>query len=132
MFHALDVAAFLVLAGVFLFLGRRVRDPGAIAVERANDFLALAGLFAVSVTGLMLTASTLWMGGRFYTFLTTVHALTVILGPDVHAVRQALPHLPAARESRRAVLQAGRRRGTAAALQRVRRRLRVGAAESAT
>jgi hypothetical protein len=80
MFHSLDVAAFLVLAGVFLFLGRRVRDPGALAVERANDFLALAGLFAVSVTGLMLTASTLWMGGRFYTFLTTVHALTVIMG----------------------------------------------------
>ena len=46
----------------------------------SSDFLALAGLFAVSVTGLMLTASTLWMGGRFYTFLTTVHALTVILG----------------------------------------------------
>jgi hypothetical protein len=80
MFHGLDVAAVLVLAGVFLFLGRRVRDPGAIAVERANDFLPLAGLFAVSVTGLMLTVSTLWMGGRFYTFLTTVHALTVILG----------------------------------------------------
>ena len=80
MFHGLDVAAVLVLAGVFLFLNRRLRDPGAIAVERANDFLALAGLFAVSVTGLMLTASTLWMGGRFYTFLTTVHALTVILG----------------------------------------------------
>ena len=34
----------------------------------------------MSVTGLMLTVSTLWMGGRFYTFLTTVHALTVILG----------------------------------------------------
>jgi hypothetical protein len=79
-FHALDVAAVLVVAGVLLFLSRRVRDPGAIAVERATDFLALAGLFAVSVTGLMLTASTLWMGGRFYTFLTTVHALTVILG----------------------------------------------------
>lgn len=80
MFHALDVAAVLVLAGVFLFLGRRVRDPGALAVERANDFLALAGLFAVSVTGLMLTVSTLWMEGRFYTFLTTAHALTVIIG----------------------------------------------------
>lgn len=79
-FHGLDVAAILVLAGVFLFLGRRVRDPGAIAVERSTDFLALAGLFAVSVTGLMLTVSTLWMGGRFYTFLTTTHALTVILG----------------------------------------------------
>ncbi len=80
MFHGLDVAALLVLAGVFLFLNRRLRDPGALAVERSNDFLALAGLFAVSITGLMLTASTLWMGGRFYTFLTTVHALTVILG----------------------------------------------------
>jgi len=79
-FHALDVSAVLVLAGVFLFLSRRLRDAGAVAVERSTDFLALAGLFAVSVTGLMLTASTLWMGGRFYTFLTTVHALTVILG----------------------------------------------------
>jgi hypothetical protein len=79
-FHALDVSAVLVLAGVFVFLSRRFRDPGAVAIERTTDFLALAGLFAVSVTGLMLTASTLWMGGRFYTFLTTAHALTVILG----------------------------------------------------
>ncbi len=80
MFHGLDVAAVLVIAGVMLFLGRRVRDPGALAIERPADFLALAGLFGVSITGLMLTVSTLWMGGRFYTFLTTVHALTVILG----------------------------------------------------
>ncbi len=79
-FHALDVAAVLVLAGVVIFLVRRLRDPGAMAVERGNDFLALAGLFAVSVTGLMLTASSLWLDGRFYTFLTTVHAATVILG----------------------------------------------------
>ncbi|HEX6569863.1 MAG TPA: hypothetical protein VF015_11880 [Acidimicrobiales bacterium] len=80
MFHALDVSAVLVLAGVFVFLARRLRDPGALAVERSNDFLALAGLFAVSVTGLMLTVSSLWMDGRFYTFITTVHAGTVILG----------------------------------------------------
>jgi hypothetical protein len=79
-FHLLDISAVLVLAGVFLFLGRRLRDPGALAVERSNDFLALAGLFAVSVTGLALTASNLWMEGRFYVFLNTVHALTVILG----------------------------------------------------
>jgi hypothetical protein len=37
-------------------------------------------LFAVSVTGLALTASNMWMDGRFYVFLNTVHALTVILG----------------------------------------------------
>jgi hypothetical protein len=79
-FHLLDIAAVLVLGGVFIFLARRLRDPGALAVERSNDFLALAGLFAVSITGLMLTASNLWMEGRFYTFLTTAHALTVILG----------------------------------------------------
>ncbi len=66
------MSAVLVLAGVFLFLSRRLRDP--VAVERSSDFLALAGLFAVSVTGLMLTASTLWMGGRSYTFLDLLEA----------------------------------------------------------
>ena len=39
-FHALDIAAVLVLAGVFIFLRRRLRDPGALAVERSSDFLA--------------------------------------------------------------------------------------------
>jgi hypothetical protein len=79
-FHALDIAAVLVLAGVFIFLRRRLRDPGALAVERSGDFLALAGLFAVSVTGLFLTISSLWLDGRFYAALNTLHALTVILG----------------------------------------------------
>lgn len=79
-FHALDIAAVLVLAGVFIFLRRRLRDPGALAVERSNDFLALAGLFAVSVTGLFLTVSSLWLDGQFYAALNTIHALTVILG----------------------------------------------------
>ncbi|MPZ53852.1 MAG: MFS transporter [Acidimicrobiia bacterium] len=79
-FHLLNVAAVLVIAGVTIFLMRRLRDRGALAVGRSGDFAALAGLFAVSVTGLMLTASSLWMEGRFYTFLNTLHALTVILG----------------------------------------------------
>jgi nitrate reductase gamma subunit len=79
-FHALDVAAVLVLAGVFIFLRRRLRDPGAMAVERSGDFLALAGLFAVSVSGLFLTVSSVWLEGRFYSALNTIHALTVILG----------------------------------------------------
>jgi nitrate reductase gamma subunit len=79
-FHALDIAAVLVLGGVFIFLRRRLRDPGAMAVERSNDFLALAGLFAVSVSGLLLTVSSLWLEGQFYSALNTLHALTVILG----------------------------------------------------
>jgi nitrate reductase gamma subunit len=80
MFHLLDIAAVLVLAGVFIFLRRRLRDPGALATERSSDFLALAGLFAVSVTGLFLTVSSAWLDGRFYSALNTLHALTVILG----------------------------------------------------
>ena len=79
-FHALDIAAVLVLAGVFIFLSRRLKDPGALAVERSGDFLALAGLFAVSVTGLFLTVSSTWLEGRYYSALNTIHALTVILG----------------------------------------------------
>jgi hypothetical protein len=79
-FHVLNIAAILVIAGVMMFLGRRFKDRGAIALERGGDFAALAGLFAVSVTGLMLTASSMWMEGRFYSFLNTLHALTVILG----------------------------------------------------
>jgi len=79
-FHLLNLAAFLVIAGVLVFLHRRLRDPGALAVEREGDFLALAGLFAVSITGLFLTASSLWLEGRYYSFLNNLHALTVILG----------------------------------------------------
>jgi hypothetical protein len=79
-FHVLNIAAILVIAGVMIFLARRFRDRGVIALERGGDFAALAGLFAVSVTGLMLTASSWLMAGRFYSFLNTLHALTVILG----------------------------------------------------
>lgn len=63
-FHVLNVAAVLVIAGVTIFLIRRFRDRGAMALERGGDLAVLAGLFAVSVTGLMLTASSLWMEGR--------------------------------------------------------------------
>jgi hypothetical protein len=79
-YHGLDLSAVLVLAGVFMFLGRRLHDPGALATERSGDFLALAGLFAVSITGLFLTASSLWLEGQFYAALSTIHALTVVLG----------------------------------------------------
>jgi nitrate reductase gamma subunit len=79
-YHALDIAAVLVLAGVFVFVRRRLHDPGALATERGGDFLALAGLFAVSVTGLFLTVSSAWLDGQFYAALNTLHALTVILG----------------------------------------------------
>src|SRR5204862_5864735 len=80
-FHALDIAAFMVLAGVFLALWRRLRDQGAQAVQSfAIDFFPLILLTAISVTGLALTASTLWLRGNFYDFLAILHAITVVAG----------------------------------------------------
>jgi NNP family nitrate/nitrite transporter-like MFS transporter len=78
-FHGLDVAAMLVLAGISLALSRRMFDRGARAVQQfGSDFFPLILLFAISVTGLALTASTLWMRGSFYGFLSILHAITVI------------------------------------------------------
>ncbi|HEY2432432.1 MAG TPA: MFS transporter [Vicinamibacterales bacterium] len=79
LFHGLDVSAVLVLAGIALSLGRRMRDRGALALQDwTSDFLPLLLLFAISVTGLALTASTLWLRGAFYGFLAILHAVTVV------------------------------------------------------
>ena len=78
-FHGLDVSAILVLGGIALALGRRMRDRGARAVQIfARDFFPLILLFAISVTGLALTASSLWMRGVLYDFLSILHAITVV------------------------------------------------------
>lgn len=80
LFHGLVWASLLVIAGVLLALRRRVREHGAAAVQQfGEDFLPLILLFAVSVTGLMLTASYSWMKGYGYEFLALLHAVTVIL-----------------------------------------------------
>jgi MFS transporter, NNP family, nitrate/nitrite transporter len=73
------VAAVLVLGGISLAVWRRLRDRGALALQDfAADFLPLILLFAISITGLALTASTLWFGGAFYEFVAILHAITVI------------------------------------------------------
>jgi len=80
-FHGLDIAAVMVLSGVFLALRRRLRDQGAQAVQSfAMDFFPLILLTAISVTGLALTVSTLWLRGNFYDFLSILHAITVVAG----------------------------------------------------
>ena len=79
LFHGLDVAAAMVLAGITLAMWRRLRDGGALALQDfASDFLPLIMLFAISITGLALTASTMWFAGAFYGFLSILHAITVI------------------------------------------------------
>jgi nitrate/nitrite transporter NarK len=79
-FHGLVWSAFLVIAGVMLAFRRRMSDHGAVAVQQfGQDILPLLLLFAISVTGLMLTASYTWMHGYAYEFLAILHAATVIV-----------------------------------------------------
>jgi hypothetical protein len=80
MFNALVVSAALVLVGIFLSLYRRGRDRGVLAVQDvSSDLVPLILLFAISSTGVLLTASTHFMNGQNYTFLSQFHAVTVIL-----------------------------------------------------
>src|SRR6185369_15072948 len=79
-FHGLVWSSFLVIAGVMLAFRRRMIDHGAVAVQQfGQDILPLLLLFAISVSGLMLTASYTWMRGYAYEFLAIVHAGTVIM-----------------------------------------------------
>jgi hypothetical protein len=79
-FHGLVWSSFFVIAGVMIAMKRRMTDRGAAAVQQfGEDYLPLIALFAISMTGLMLTASYTWMKGYAYDFLAILHAITVIL-----------------------------------------------------
>ena len=78
-FHGLVWASIFVIIGVMLAMRRRFKDHGAAAVQQfGEDFLPLILLFAIAITGLMLTASYTWMKGYAYDFLAILHACTVI------------------------------------------------------
>jgi hypothetical protein len=79
-FHGLVWSALLVIAGVMLAFRRRMVDHAAVTLQLfAQDLLPLVLLFAISVTGLMLTASYTWMKGYGYEFLAILHAIIVIV-----------------------------------------------------
>jgi NNP family nitrate/nitrite transporter-like MFS transporter len=80
LFHGLVWSSILVIAGVLLAFRRRMVDHGAVAVQQfGQDILPLLLLFAISLSGLMLTASYTWMKGYAYDFLAILHAVTVIV-----------------------------------------------------
>jgi Zn-finger nucleic acid-binding protein len=79
-FHALDFTALMVIAGCALAIHRRLKDRGAIAYQSfLLDFTPHLLLIAISVSGLMLTASSLWFGGYMYAFIALLHQATVIM-----------------------------------------------------
>src|SRR5688572_27398578 len=79
-FHALDFTAVMVIAGCAIAIHRRLHDRGAIALQQFMlDFVPHLLLIAISVTGLLLTASSLWLGGYMYSFIALSHQALVIM-----------------------------------------------------
>lgn len=78
-FHGLVWSSIAVIIGVALAMRRRIFNYGAVSVQLAGeDFLPLILLFAISLTGLMLTVSYSWLKGSGYEFLAIFHAIIVI------------------------------------------------------
>ena len=79
-FHGLDFSAIMVIAGCAIAIQRRLKDRGAIASQTfLLDFVPHMMLIAISVSGLMLTASSLWFDGYMYSFIALSHQATVIM-----------------------------------------------------
>ncbi|MFI1161184.1 hypothetical protein [Streptomyces sioyaensis] len=78
-FHGLDLAALLVIAGAGYFLWRRLRDRAAVPGARvAYDLVPLLALLVISVTGLLLTFSALFLHGGGYRLLALLHMASVV------------------------------------------------------
>jgi hypothetical protein len=79
LFHALDWSALLLIIGLGIAFWRRTTDAGLMITQRFGfDLMPLVLLFAIAVTGLALTASSLWWEGRFYWFISLVHQIVVV------------------------------------------------------
>jgi MFS transporter, NNP family, nitrate/nitrite transporter len=79
-FHALDFTAIMVIIGCAIAIHRRLHDRGAIALQQfILNFVPHLLLIAISVTGLMLTASSLWLHGYIYSFIALSHQAVVIM-----------------------------------------------------
>jgi hypothetical protein len=79
-FHVLDFTAILLIIGVAIAVWRRVNDVGLLTTQRFGfDLIPLILLFAISVTGLALTASSMWWEGQFYWFIALTHQVVVVI-----------------------------------------------------
>ena len=79
-FNWLNFSAVLLLFGIALAMHRRMFDRGAQAVQSIGaDIIPLFLLFSVAITGLMLTASEHLMQGSHFSFISMMHAFTVVV-----------------------------------------------------
>ena len=79
-FHALDFTAIMVMVGCAIAIHRRLHDRGAIALQQyLLDFVPHLLLIAICISGLLLTASSLWLHGYMYSFISLSHQAVVIM-----------------------------------------------------
>mgnify|MGYP001402987575 CR=1 FL=1 len=79
-FNALNITAFMVIAGVGMALYRRIGNMQARAEQTfVYDLLPLYLLLFISITGLMLTFANIFLGGWGHPVITLVHQWSVIM-----------------------------------------------------
>jgi nitrate reductase gamma subunit len=79
-YHILDFTALLLIIGLAIAIWRRITDAGLLTTQRFSfDLLPLVLLLAIAVTGLALTASSVWWDGAYYWFIALVHQVVVVL-----------------------------------------------------
>jgi hypothetical protein len=78
-FNLLNLSAVILVAGLALAFKLRATDAGEIAVQTfADDLLPLLLLFAVSVSGLLLTVSSILLAGYGFQLIAVTHAASVL------------------------------------------------------
>lgn len=79
-YNALNITAFMVIGGVCMALYRRLKDMQARAEQTfVYDFLPLYLLLFISITGLWLTFSNIFLQGFAHPFMSVVHQWSVII-----------------------------------------------------
>jgi hypothetical protein len=78
-FNLLNISAVMILVGLILSVKIRMSDKGEFATQTfSDDMVPVLLLFAVCVTGLMLTVSAHFMAGSGFQFIGLAHAASVI------------------------------------------------------
>ena len=78
-FNILNISAVILLVGLVLSVRLRMSDKGEFAIQTfADDVFPILLLFAVCVTGLMLSVSAKLLAGSGFQFIGMAHAASVI------------------------------------------------------
>jgi len=79
-YNGLNITALMVMVGVSMALGRRLKNQDVKVTQRAEfDLLPLYILMAVTLSGLLLTVSYVFLEGWMHHYLTLIHQITVVI-----------------------------------------------------